>query len=282
MIEFENVSYLGLGTQRFPIHDGQLDRSMVKAIITSCMDQGINLFETSMVYNDGDTEKALGECLSTYDRNQYAICTKFNVALSNDLPTSFENQLKRLDTLYIDYYFYHCLSEDTYDAYCDQQWLDYLIQKKRDGLIGKLGFSTHAKVDTLKKYLDRCDQYFDIVMLQLNVVDWFRKDVKHQYKLVKDHGLSVWAMQPLRNKRIFEIDEGSKAALKARRPQWTLAQWAFAFVQSLDGVDHIISGMVEPLQIESNAQFFKSRHVLDPQDRELIESIGQATADQLV
>ncbi len=279
-IDYDNhpVSKLGLGTQRFVEREGLLDEQDARSIVEECFGQGINLFETSCVYHEGKTEELLGSILKGHSRATYAIATKFNVAFDDDIEKVFEEQLRRLQTDYIDFYMFHCLNEDTLDAYEQKRYLDFLMKEKQRGRICRLGFSTHAKLPTLKKYLNDVT-IFDFVMLQLNYVDWILKDVKGQYETACQHHLKVWAMQPLRNSRALTIKEEYMKELLQIHPDWSLAQWGLRFISGLPDVEHIVSGMSGKDQIVENANAIESNGLTEMEYSVLMEISEKIVAD---
>ena len=272
------VSKLGLGTQRFVEREGFLDEQDARVIVEECFQQGINLFETSCVYHEGKTEELLGNILKDHSRETYAIATKFNVAFDDDIERVFEEQLRRLQTNYIDFYMFHCLNEDTLDAYKQKRYLDFLMKEKQCGRIRHLGFSTHAKLSTLQQYLNDVS-LFDFVMLQLNYVDWILKDVKGQYDAVCQHHLKVWAMQPLRNSRALTIKEEYMKELLQIHPDWSLVQWGLRFISSLPAVEHIVSGMGTQDQIVENANVIEKNELTEMEQSVLIKVSEKIVAD---
>ena len=94
-------------------------------IIGICMDAGVNFFDTSDIYSDGDSERALGKLLAAYKREDVLISTKAtfragNLKGPNDVGSSryhlvnaLENSLKRLGTDYVDVYHMHAFDAMT-------------------------------------------------------------------------------------------------------------------------------------------------------------------------
>lgn len=93
-----------------------------------------------------NSEQFLCEALSKYPRDSYYLATKFYVAYSTDIEAVFEEQLKRCNVDYFDFYMFHCLDEGTIGAYTDpnRDYLGYLLKQKEAGSISNIVFSSHA------------------------------------------------------------------------------------------------------------------------------------------
>src|SRR5216684_8930409 len=74
-----DVSVLALGAMTFGTKDawklGGLGQDTVDRMVSRAVDAGINLFDTADVYDEGESEKALGRALKAY-RDQVLIATK--------------------------------------------------------------------------------------------------------------------------------------------------------------------------------------------------------------
>ena len=194
------ISTIGLGGLRFPTKNGNpniIDRKKGQEIVDIAISCGINYFDTAHSYQNGDSERFLGEALSKYPRDSYYLATKFYVAYSRDIEATFEEQLKRCQTEYFDFYLFHCLDEGTIDAYTDKKldYLGYLMKQKKAGRIRNIGFSSHAAPDTLERCLDWYHE-FDMALIQLNYLDWTLLEAKRQYEILTEHGIPVWVMEP--------------------------------------------------------------------------------------
>ena len=149
------VSELGFGAGTFggkgPLFSawGQTGQIEANQMISTCIDAGINFFDTADVYSDGESEKMLGIALAPY-RHNAIISTK--VALrSNEqvnqvgfsrhyLIHAVEQSLKRLNTDYID-----VLQLHQFDSFTslDQlmKTLDELVRSGKVRYIGASNFS---------------------------------------------------------------------------------------------------------------------------------------------
>lgn len=163
----EKVSILGYGMMRLPVVGGNakkkggeitpIDQEMVNRQIDYALEHGVNYFDTSPAYCQGQSERATGIALKRHPRNKYFIATK----LSNFNPETwtrkasiemFENSLKELQTDYVDYLLLHAIGEGkdslaTFNSrYMDNGILDWLVEQREKGRIRNLGFSYHGDV----------------------------------------------------------------------------------------------------------------------------------------
>ena len=148
------VSRLGMGNMRLPSVDAKdskapIDYPEAIKLIRRAYEEGINYFDTAYVYNDGDSEKCLGEAMKVFPRDSYYLATKFHIDANPDYEAVFEEQLRRLQTDRIDFYLIHCLTDGNADKYLNSGAIEYFLEQKKKGRISYLGFSSHAGVDTL-------------------------------------------------------------------------------------------------------------------------------------
>jgi aryl-alcohol dehydrogenase-like predicted oxidoreductase len=92
------------------------DLAQAQRVVNTCIDAGVNLFDTADVYSVGRSEEVLGKALGT-KRDQVLISTKTTFRFAdgpNDVGSSryhlrrqLESSLKRLGTDYVDIYHLH-------------------------------------------------------------------------------------------------------------------------------------------------------------------------------
>lgn len=114
------VSEIALGAMTFGDRNswklGGLSQQTTNEMVKRAYDYGINLFDTADVYDEGESEKALGIAVKDF-RDEIHIATKVrgktgnginNVGLSRaHISRSIKGSLKRLNTDYIDIYQFH-------------------------------------------------------------------------------------------------------------------------------------------------------------------------------
>ncbi len=177
------VSTLCFGTMTFSGGSGmwrkigQLDQDAADALIKTCLDTGINFFDTADVYSEGESETILGQSFKNLNlaRKDVVVATKAYSRMGpgrNDVGASrghimdaVEASLKRLQTDHIDLYQIHATDlvtplEETMRA------LDTLVQQGKvryigcsnwqawrmaqaDGLSARLNL---ARLDTVQAY----------------------------------------------------------------------------------------------------------------------------------
>lgn len=275
MFKGQSISTLGLGGLRFPSkknNTDSIDREKGQKIVDEAISCGINYFDTAHSYQNGDSERFWGEALSKYPRDRYYLATKFYVAYSRNIEKTFEEQLKRCRTDYFDFYLFHCLDEGTIDAYTDKEldYLGFLLKQKKAGRIRNIGFSSHASLETLERFLDWYDG-FDMALIQLNYLDWTLLEAKRQYEILTEHGIPVWVMEPMKGGRLSTLNEKDAAILKAEKLEDSLSSWGFRFLQGLLNVHTVLSGMSEPRQVIENAALFDKQIPLTEREMKALQ-----------
>lgn len=281
----DRISTLGLGGLRFPTKKDDpdvIDREEGQKIVDAAFSCGINYFDTAHSYQNGDSERFLGEALSGYPRDSYHLATKFYAAYSQDIEGTFEAQLRRCRTDYFDLYLFHCLDEGTIDAYTDKDrdYLGYLLEQKRAGRIRSIGFSSHASPKTLERFLDWYDG-FDMAMIQLNYLDWTLLEAKRQYEILTERGIPIWVMEPMKGGSLAVLNERAAAILQAEEPERSLVSWGFCFLLGLPNVQTVLSGMSDPRQVAENAALFDDPKPLSVREMKALKEASAVFMEEM-
>lgn len=284
----EKLSLLGFGAMRLPcLADGSIDENQVAEMTRLAMEAGVNYFDTAYPYHGGQSERVMGRVLSKYPRDSYNLATKYpgHQILSDGYNPAaiFEEQLEKCGVDYFDFYLLHNVNEKSMEVYMDPQWgiVDYFKEQKRLGRIRHLGFSSHAQVEGLEKFLDYCGQDMEFCQIQLNYMDWMLQKAKEKYELLTARGIPVWVMEPVRGGMLASLSEENSAKLKAIRPEATDASWGFRFLQGLPNVKMVLSGMSNLAQMQDNLATFARRDTLNPAETELLLSIARGMMDSI-
>lgn len=297
----DKVSILGYGCMRLPTisngsggnNDDEIDQEMVNRLTDYALAHGVNYFDTSPAYCKGQSEHAMGIALSRHPRDRYFIATK----LSNFSPDTwsreasiamYRNSMKELQVDYIDYLLLHGIGMGGMEAmegrYLDNGILDFLISERKAGHIRNLGFSYHGDIGVFDYLLSRHEEIrWDFVQIQLNYVDWkhakevntSNTDAEYLYGELVKRGIPAIIMEPLLGGRLSNVPDHIVSRLKQRRPDDSVASWAFRFAGSWPGVLTVLSGMTYMEHLQDNLRTYSPLLPLTDEDREFLEETAQ-------
>ena len=286
--DFQNkkLSLLGFGAMRLPcLADGSIDEAQVAEMTRMAIEAGVNYFDTAYPYHGGQSERVMGRVLSHYSRDSYYLATKYPghqiISTGYNPAEVFEEQLQKCGVDYFDFYLLHNVNEKSMEVYMDPRWgiVDYFKEQKRLGRIRHLGFSSHAQVEGLEKFLDYCGADMEFCQIQLNYMDWTLQKAKEKYELLTARGIPVWVMEPVRGGKLAALGQEDTARLKALRPEASDASWGFRFLQGLPNVNMILSGMSNKEQMADNLATFARREPLNQSETETLFAIAQGMMD---
>ena len=268
------LSALGVGTMRLPTIDGdnsKIDIEHTKRMVKYAIDSGVNYFDTAWMYHKGNSELAIGEVLKDYPRDSFYLASKFpgfgkdNLSKVKEI---FERQLEKCQVEYFDFYLFHNVCEDNIDGYLEPKYgiYDYLMEQKRNGRIRHLGFSTHGSLETMKRFLDAYGKDMEFCQIQLNYLDYKLQDAKAKLELVAKYDLPIWVMEPVRGGRLAALEEEDAAILKGLRPDHSIPEWCFRFLQNFPQVTMTLSGMSNMDQLTENIKTFCEEKPLNEEE----------------
>lgn len=279
----EKLSALGFGTMRLPVIGGdygKVDERAAAEMFDYAIAHGVNYFDTAWGYHDSASEPAVGRILSAYPREKLYLATKFpgyDLANMGKAEEIFEAQLKKCGVDYFDFYLFHNVCEMNIDAYLDDEkygTYSYLIAQKRAGRIRHLGFSAHGSYEVVRRFLERYGKDIEFCQLQINYVDWEFQSANKKVELLREWGIPVWVMEPLRGGKLATLSPENEATLKALRPDEPIPAWAFRFVMSIPEVKMILSGMSNLEQVKANIATFSQDKPLTEGEREALLAVG--------
>ena len=265
---------LGFGCMRLPRLSPDrpdIDAATAARMVDMAMKAGCNYFDTAYMYHNGLSERFLGEALKKYPRDSYYLTDKMPVWFAKtpgDIEKIFDEQLKRCQTEYFDFYLLHSLDENHWDAAQKLRACDFLEKMKREGKIRKLGFSFHDKPEVLKKIVGA--RSWDFAQIQLNYLDWELYRSREQYEILTEAGIPVVVMEPLRGGALATLSPEAAEILKKADPGASCAAWALRYVGSLPNVLCILSGMTLPEHVEDNLRTFTPFKPLTDNERKVL------------
>lgn len=271
------LSCLGFGCMRFQSKMGRLDFDEAEKEIMSAIDGGVNYFDTAYIYPG--SEALIGEIFEKNKvRDKIYIATKmphYLVKNRESLDKIFNEELKRLRTDYVDYYFMHMLTDvSAWKRMCELGILEWIEEKKKSGAIRQIGFSYHGNTDMFCSLTDAYD--WDFCMIQYNYMDEHSQAGKRGLKYANSKGLPVMIMEPLRGGRLVNrLPEDAKKIFANYEKQYTPAQWAFRWLYNQPEVTVVLSGMNSMEMVADNINTASDAQVgyLTQKDEEMLLSV---------
>ena len=243
------LSALGLGCMRFPRDKRETERMILAAI-----EGGINYFDTAYIYPG--SEVTLGEILAKHDkRKDVYIATKLPLMMcksASDFDKFFDEQLRRLQTDYIDYYFLHSMSDFTQWKFLQELGIEkWIAEKKKSGQIHKIGFSYHGTCDDFMKVLD--SYTWEFCMIQYNYYDENYQAGKKGLLAAAKKGIPVMVMEPLLGGKLATgLPKQAVEMFAEADSSLTPADWGLWWIWNHPEVTVVLSGMDSVHVMESN------------------------------
>ena len=276
------LSALGMGAMRLPVIDGddsRIDEAAAEQMVAYAMESGINYYDTAWGYHNGQSELVLGRLLQKYPRESYFLASKFpgyDLANMDKVEEIFEKQLEKCGVDYFDFYLFHNVCEMNIDAYLNPKYgiVAYLMKQKQAGRIRHLGFSAHGSYGVMKRFLHAYGADMEFGQIQLNYLDWKFQDAQAKVELLREFGIPVWVMEPLRGGRLVTLSKEDTEKLHNLRPEEPVPAWAFRFLQSIPSVTMVLSGMSNLEQMQENIRTFEEEKPLNPQEMKALLCIA--------
>lgn len=288
----EKVSVLGYGCMRWQMTKDEngkdiIDQESVNELVDYALARGVNYFDSSPVYLQGQSEAASGLALSRHPRDSYYIATK----LSNFSDWSRENSLlmyrksfENFRTDHLDYYLLHSVGrsiEDFENRYVKNGMLDFLLKEREAGRIRHLGYSFHGNRQMFDELLKTHDKYhWDFIQIQMNYRDWSHAEgnncnADHMYGELEKRGIPVVIMEPLRGGSLAKLPNRIVDELKERMPSESVASWAFRFAGTPENVLTVLSGMTYMEHLQDNLRTFSPLQPLTAEENVFLEKVAE-------
>jgi len=271
------ISALGFGSMRLPgaEKDGQynIDEESSIQIIHKAFELGVNYIDTAYGYCGGKSENVVGKALKGYRDNVY-LSTKmptWNVKQHGDYRKLLEEQLKKLDVEYIDFYHFHGLNKNNWEeVVLKHNLVEEAHQAKSEGLIKHISFSFHDKPEVLMQLVDT--GIFESVLCQYNLLD---RSNEEAIAYAESKGLGVVIMGPVGGGRLASPSEIIARSMEGKAK--STPEVALRFVLGNSNVGCALSGMSTMEMVEENAQVASDKEPLSTEDWERINNTFEKT-----
>ncbi len=259
------ISLLGFGCMRFTQSGGKIDLDKAEKEILTAFHAGVNYYDTAYIYPG--SEAAIGEIFAKNKiRDQVKIATKlphYLVKNMDNMEKYFTEQLKRLQTDYIDYYLMHMLTDvETWNKLKAMGILEWLEEKKMSGAIRQVGFSYHGNSDMFCQLVDAYD--WDFCQIQYNYLDEHSQAGRRGLMHANEKGLPVIIMEPLRGGKLADKLPSEAVKILEEHPwKHTAPQWAFKWLYNQPEVTCVLSGMNSVEMVKDNVKTASTSNVGD-------------------
>lgn len=275
-----DISILGYGCMRFSRTAGKIDLEKTEKEIMTAFHHGVNYFDTAYVY--GGSEAALGKILKrNHIRKQVYIATKlphYLIKTTDSMDKYFKEQLRRLQTNYVDYYLMHMLTDvQTWERLKSLGILEWLEEKKKNGAIRQVGFSYHGNSDMFCQLVDAYD--WDFCQIQYNYMDENSQAGRKGLQYANKKGLPVIIMEPLRGgKLVNRLPKEAEKIFEKYPVKHTPAQWALRWLWNQPEVTCVLSGMNSKKMVQDNIKTASTVSVgeMGPKEEAMLQRVVQA------
>lgn len=271
------LSVLGYGCMRFTRKGSGIDIDKAEKELMYAVQSGVNYLDTAYIYPG--SEAAVGEILSrNHCREKVFLATKlphYMIKSIEGVEKIFKEELRRLQTDYIDYYLMHMLTDtDTWEKLKKIGITEWIESKLKSGAIRNIGFSYHGHTEMFQKLIDVYD--WDFCQIQYNYMDEHSQAGRAGLKYAAGKGIPVIIMEPLRGGRLVDLlPKGAKRLFEQDKLGRTPAELAFRWLYNQPEVTCVLSGMNSMEMIEENiktAEKGKAGH-FGEEDDALVEAV---------
>ncbi len=277
------VSVLGFGAMRLPVIGGDPAAVNVEEavkMIRYAIDHGVNYIDTAYPYHHGNSEIVVGKALKDGYREKVKVATKmptWMVKSHQDMDRILDEQLKRLQTDYIDFYLLHGLNRERWRSLLSLDVFKWAEKTIREGKIVHLGFSFHDDYEVLKEIIDGY-QGWTLCQIQYNYMDADYQAGTRGLKYAASKGLAVVVMEPIAGGLLSLNPPREVQALWDQADiKRTPAEWALQWVWNHPEVSVALSGMSTIEQVIENIESAdrSGPGTLTAEELELISKVRQ-------
>ena len=279
-----SLSILGYGCMRFTKKGNAIDVDKAEQELLEAYRAGVNYFDTAYLYSG--CEAALGEILERNGlREKVHIATKlpqYLIGSRSALERTFQEELRRLRTDYVDYYLMHHMTDVAmWEKLKNVGIIDWIAEKKQSGAIRNIGFSYHGNTDNFLKILEDYD--WDFCQIQYNYLDEVSQAGKAGLQAAAAKGIPVMIMEPLRGGKLINmLPERAKEAMADSSRNWSAAEWGLHWLYDQPEVTVVLSGMNSLEMVQENCRIASEAAVgeLTEEDHAILDRIKKAIMEK--
>jgi aryl-alcohol dehydrogenase-like predicted oxidoreductase len=203
----EKISAIGLGGWHLSLK--HVDSKLSDRIMRSAADRGVNFFDNSWDYNDGESERRMGKTLRDGYRDKVFLMTKINGRTKKEAQKQLDESLKRLQVDYIDLVQHHEILrfEDPNRIFAEDGANSALVEARQAGKLKYIGFTGHKDPRIHLYMLEVAAEngfVFDTAQMPLNVMDaHFRSFARMVVPELVKQNIAILGMKSMANGQIL-------------------------------------------------------------------------------
>lgn len=264
----KHLSVITLGGMRFKHGWDDPRREIPEDTLEECLntvqlafDAGINHIETAWGYKKSETVygKVLNEELMI-PRTSYHLMTKGNPLTADETFEMVENQLRDLQTDYIDFYGWHGINTpELMEQSCKSGGaVEALMRLKEEGIIKHIGFSTHAPLEVIVRTIET--GLFEFVNLHYY---YFNQRNLAAVQMAEVNDMGVFIISPNdKGGQLFNAPDKVKNASYPLTP----IQWNARFCLNNPAIHTLSFGITESKHFEEMKGIFPASQPWSPTD----------------
>ena len=272
------ISQLGYGCMRFTRKGGAIDYEKAEREVLLAIEKGVNYFDTAYLYPG--SEELMGRIFAENNcRDKVCIATKlpqYMMRSAAAIDKTFNEELSRLRTDYIDYYLMHMFTDIAEWEHLRTLGIeDWIQRQKADGRVRNIGFSYHGETEMFLKILNAYD--WDFCQIQYNYLDEHSQAGRRGLRAAAEKGIPVIIMEPLRGGKLVDLPDKAKEALAADSHGYTPAELGLRWLWDQSEVTCVLSGMNSEEQVLENCRIASEAEPghLTQEDLSVVEQIRQ-------
>lgn len=229
---------MGFGDPQNGQHSWTVGREKTEEIVKHAVEQGINFFDTALVYQNGTSEQYLGQALKKYlPRDKAVIATKFlprtpqeineNVSGQEHIRRMLDKSLMNLGTDYVDLYIYHMWDYNT-PLYEIMEGLNNAVKEGKARYIGISNCYAYqlAKANALAEK----ENFEKFVSVQGHYNLIFREEEREMVKLCKEDNIALTPYSALAGGRLSK----NRGETSKRLREDSYARFKYGETESVD------------------------------------------------
>ena len=272
------ISQLGYGCMRFTKKGNSIDYEKAEKEVLLAIEKGVNYFDTAYLYPG--SEECLGRILDENKcRDKVYIATKlpqYIMRSSAAIDKTFNEELSRLRTDYVDYYLMHMFTDYVeWEHLKDLGIEEWIERQKAEGRVRNIGFSYHGDTDMFLKILNAYD--WDFCQIQYNYLDEHTQAGKTGLQAAAKKGIPVIIMEPLRGGNLVNLPDKAMEVLASDSKGYTPAELGLRWLWNQPEVSCVLSGMNSEDMVNENIRIASEAEPghLKEEDLEIVEKIKQ-------